>query len=155
MSWCRMHPPVLKIGPGISRKKGSFLAVRTGYGPPDWIALHNCISILGDDKDCRKGSWASTNVKKHQAKAFDQHESQGGVSCILLRMPDKSRWVIPWKILKPLREKNATLSLITLEQIGAIRWVKKFDDEPKYDWLTPLMEWRDKCLNQPTQELLT
>ena len=140
LSWCRMHPPVLKIGPGVKKKRGSFLAVRTGHGPPDWIALHKGKSILGDDKDCRKGSWASTNVKKHQAKAFNQHEAQGGIACILLRMPDKSRWVIPWKILKPLREKNATISLSRLDEIGARQWVIKDPDEPAYDWLNPLLE---------------
>ena len=143
LSWCRMHPPVLKIGPGVPRKRGSFLAVRTGHGPPDWIALHKGISILGDDKDCRKGSWASGNVKRHQAKAFDRHEAQGGIACILLRMPNKSRWVIPWEILKPLCQKNATLSLSRLGEIGALRWVMKDPNEPDYDWLNPLLEWHD------------
>jgi penicillin-binding protein-related factor A (putative recombinase) len=139
-----MHPPIIKIGPGLAKKRGSFLAVRTGKGPPDWIALHKGISILGDDKDCKSGGWSTKNLKKHQARAFDQHEEQGGISCVLLRMPDKSRWVLPWKILKPLWEKNATLSLSKLEDIKALRWAKKFDDEPKYDWLTPLMEWMEK-----------
>jgi|TARA_R100000234_G_C4979659_1_gene170176 penicillin-binding protein-related factor A (putative recombinase) len=140
LSWCRMNPPVLKIGPGHPRKRGSFLAVRTGKGPPDWIALHKGLSIIGDDKDCRNGSWATTNIKTHQVKAFNQHEEQNGVACILLRMPDKSRWVIPWKVLKPLREKNATISLSRLEEIGAKRWVIKDPNEPAYDWLNPLLE---------------
>ena len=142
LSWCRMHPPVLKIGPGNPRKRGSFLAVRTGSGPPDWIAQHKGISIIGDDKDSKSERWSTRNVKPHQAKAFDLHELQGGIAVILLRMPDKSRWVIPWKILKPLWEKKGTLNLKLLSDIGAFNWVLKCENEPAYDWLTPLLEWK-------------
>tara|TARA_R100000458_G_C8274243_1_gene249166 strand:- start:2189 stop:2713 length:525 start_codon:yes stop_codon:yes gene_type:complete len=148
LSWCRMNPPILKIGPGNSNKRGSFLAVRTGSGPPDWIALHNGLSIIGDDKDCKSKSWKTTNLKKHQAKAFDYHEKQGGLACVLLRMHDKSRWVLPWKILRPLWEKNATLNINKLKDIGAFNWQIKCANEPAYDWLTPLLDWKNKTGEQ-------
>ena len=51
IAWCRMHPPVLKVGKGRASKRGSFLAVRTGKGPPDWVCVANGLSILGDDKE--------------------------------------------------------------------------------------------------------
>jgi len=142
LSWCRMHPPVIKVGPGSSRKRGSFLAVRTGYGPPDWIALHNGLSIIGDDKDSKSLRWSTRNVKDHQAKAFDRHESQGGLAVILLRMPDKSRWAIPWKLLRPVWTEKKSLCMQKLVDLGAFQWVHKCQGEPAYDWLTPLLNWR-------------
>jgi penicillin-binding protein-related factor A (putative recombinase) len=149
--WMRMHPPILKIGPGRKTNKGSFLAVRTGKGPPDWIVLADGMSILGDDKDSKGKRWSTWNVKKHQAVAFDRHEAQKGVSCVLLRMHDRSRWVIPWAMLRPFWEARATLGLDDLNEMGALQWVQKEPDNPNYDWLTPLLEWIDTkewCLNQ-------
>jgi len=147
--WMRMHPPIIKIGPGRKANKGSFLAVRTGKGPPDWIVLADGVSILGDDKDSKSRRWSTWNVKKHQAKAFDRHEAQKGVSCVLLRMSDRSRWVIPWEVLRPLWEARATLVVDDLLAMGAMPWIKKEPDNPNYDWLTPLLEWaaekKEKC----------
>jgi len=142
LSWNRMHPPVLKVGPGHPKKRGSFLAVRTGSGPPDWIAIHKGVSIIGDDKDSKGKYWSTRNLKNHQAIAFDQHESQGGIAVILLRMPDKSRWVVPWKLFRPIWEKKGTLSINDLLEIGAFQWAHKCEGEPAYDWLTPLLKWR-------------
>jgi penicillin-binding protein-related factor A (putative recombinase) len=142
LAWCRMHPPVLKIGAGRRDKAGSFLAVRTGKGPPDWVAVCNGISILGDDKDCKtKTGWQLGNVKKHQAKDFDTWEEQGGIACILLRMPDKSRWVLPWQNIKTLWAGGKTIKLEQLCDIGFL-WEYTVDSEPNYDWLTPLLRWR-------------
>tara|TARA_R100000315_G_C5222080_1_gene133738 strand:+ start:694 stop:1245 length:552 start_codon:yes stop_codon:yes gene_type:complete len=150
--WLAMHPPVLKIGKGHKNKKGSFLAVRTGKGPPDWIALHKGMSILGDDKDSRKVKWATGNVKKHQATAFDLHQRNGGLSCVLLRMHDYSRWVIPWPVLKPYFERRASIGIDDLEKMGAMPWHKRNDDNPNYDWLTPLLNWKTKCSEKITEE---
>jgi len=141
--WIRLYPPILKVGEGKKNRKGSFLAVYTGKGPPDWILLHNNLSILGDDKDCKKSPWGSYQLKKHQAEAFNKHEKQGGLACVLLRMPDRSRWIIPWKILKPLWATREKLDLQKLNEIGAFQWQKnpKFPKRPNYDWLTPLLDW--------------
>ena len=146
LHWMRMHPPVLKVGPGMKTRKGSFLAIRTGKGPPDWIAVHSGLSILGDDKDSRSKRWSTWNVKKHQAKAFDMHDANGGVSCVLLRTQDGTRWCIPWIMLKPFWENRATIGNDDLNEMGALLWQKKEEENPKYDWLTPLVEWREKCL---------
>jgi len=139
--WMPMHPPVLKIGPGKKANRGSFLAVRTGKGPPDWIALHNGLSILGDDKDSKQTRWSTWNLKKHQAEAFDRHELQNGISCVLLRMSDNSRWCIPWIMLKPFWESRATIGLEDLQSMGALLWEKREEDNPNYDWLSPLLRW--------------
>ena len=141
--WMRMHPPILKIGPGKKSNKGSFLAVRTGKGPPDWIVLCNGLSILGDDKDSRSKRWSTWNVKKHQAADFDKHEQQKGLACVLLRMHDGSRWCIPWMMLKPFWENRGTIGLDDLTEMGALPWVKKESDNPNYDWLTPLLKWNE------------
>lgn len=139
--WCRMHPPHIKVGPGSRTKPGSYLAVRTGKGPPDWVVLTNSLSIIGDDKDCKsEKGWATANVKKHQAKHFDWWESHGGIACILLRMPDKSRWVIPWKHLKNLHKYGHTVKTTSISSIG-FKWEYSVDNEPNYDWLTPLLRW--------------
>tara|TARA_R100000657_G_C4575409_1_gene39537 strand:- start:90 stop:557 length:468 start_codon:yes stop_codon:yes gene_type:complete len=145
--WMRMSPPVLKVGPGMKTRKGSFLAVYVGKGPPDWIVLHAGLSILGDDKDSKKVRWSTGNVKKHQAQAFEKHEQNGGQACVLLRMHDRSRWVVPWEMLRPHWENRATLSVEDLVEMDAIQWRKKEPENPNYDWLTPLMEWRakEKC----------
>jgi len=140
LAWCRMHPPVLKVGPGLKSKRGSFLATRTGKGPPDWVAVHEGYSILGDDKDCKALSWYSVNVKAHQAKHFDAWEKNGGIACVLLRMGDRSRWVIPWSNLRPMWEQKKYISMDMLSEI-AINWQYKCKGEPAYDWLTPLLEW--------------
>lgn len=146
LSWLRMHPPVLKCGPGLSTKRGSFLAVRTGKGPPDWIAQVDGLSVLGDDKDSRSGPWGTWNLKKHQADAFEAHERQGGLSVVLLRMPDRTRWCIPWQILKPYWISRARLNREKLEEMGAIPWIAHKPDQPRYDWLAPLLDWREECL---------
>ena len=139
--WCRMHPPILKVGPGMKKKSGSFLAVRTGKGPPDWVALTNSLSIIGDDKDCKtQRGWATANIKKHQAKHFDWWESHGGIACILLRMPDRSRWVIPWKNIKEHWESGIIVKPTFITSIG-FKWQYSDDKEPNYDWLTPLLQW--------------
>ena len=140
--WCRMNPPIIKIGAGSSRRKGSFLAVRTGKGPPDWWALSNGVSILGDDKESKSETWYVKNIKQHQAKDLQKHEDQGGVSCILLRSHDRTRRVIPWKMLKPYYLKSCQISVQMLHDMGAMVWEKPFDDEPNYDWLTPLLRWK-------------
>ena len=106
------------------------------------------MSILGDDKDCKKAPWGTYQVKKHQAQSFDTHERQGGVACVLLRMDDKSRWVIPWSRLKPLWRNREKLTINDLESIG-FKWAEKEAVNKKtrkkemipYDWLTPLLEW--------------
>ena len=143
LTWCRMHPPTLKVGAGLRSKRGSFLAIRTGKGPPDWVAMVNGISILGDDKDCKADSWYTQNIKKHQAKHFDEWEAQGGLSCILLRMGDKSRWVIPWSSLRDYYGDSKYIKMEVLKEIGFL-WVHKCDGEPNYDWLTPLLEWHNE-----------
>ena len=142
LAWCRMHPPVLKIGKGQAAKRGSFLAVRTGKGPPDWVCVVDGLSILGDDKDSKSASgWATKNLKKHQAKHFDYWERHGGVACILLRMYDKSRWVVPWTLLRPFWEQGKTINLPMLNEIG-YSWVYSKDKtQPNYDWLSPLIQW--------------
>lgn len=146
--WFRLQPPVLKVGVGTRDQKGSFLAVYTGKGPPDWVMLTGGVSILGDDKDCKKAPWRSSQVKPHQANDFDLHERQGGIACVLLRMDDKSRWVIPWSRLKPLWKLKKSLCLYDIQQIG-MPWAskearnkktKKIEQIP-YDWLTPLLEF--------------
>tara|TARA_R100000315_G_scaffold62272_2_gene43033 strand:+ start:2789 stop:3319 length:531 start_codon:yes stop_codon:yes gene_type:complete len=148
IAWCRMHPPVLKVGKGRSSKRGSFLAVRTGKGPPDWVCVANGLSILGDDKDCKNlAGWATKNVKKHQAKHFDYWDRNGGVSCILLRMADKSRWVIPWKILRPFWEQGKTLTITNVLEIGYKWEYTKDESQPNYDWLTPLLRWVEEQKN--------
>ena len=139
LCWLRLTPPVLKIGAGKKSRRGSFLAVYTGKGPPDWIAVHKGLSILGDDKESRKVKWSTGNVKKHQATAFDLHEQNGGISCVLLRMHDNSRWVVPWPILKPYFVKRRTIGIEDLHEMGALLWIKKEEDNPNYDWLTPLL----------------
>ena len=142
LSWCRMHPPVLKIGPGRRTKSGSFLAVRIGKGPPDWVALASGISIMGDDKDCKnRTGWPTVNLKKHQAGHFNRWEDQGGVACVLLRMPDRSRWVVPWQNLKKPWEGGKTIKLEQLPDIG-FPWEYTVQEEPNYDWLSPLLRWR-------------
>ena len=144
-SWLRMHPPVL-IKPEVK-------AIFTGKGPPDWILLHKGTSILGDDKDSRKSPWRTKNIKRHQVKAFELHEKNGGIACILLRMDDYSRWMIPWKELRKLGDKG-TLEIQcgilvdkkTGEPIGkkwdekeAINKKTKMSQMIPYDWLTPLL----------------
>ena len=145
LAWCRMHPPVLKIGKGIPSKRGSFLAVRTGKGPPDWVCLTGGLSILGDDKDCKnERGWASVNVKKHQAKHFDYWERNGGIACILLRLHDKSRWVIPWSLLRPFWAQNKLITPAIVEEIGHKWEYTDNKSQPNYDWLTPLLRWWDE-----------
>jgi len=148
LSWLPMHPPVLKIGAGMKSRRGSFLAVRTGKGPPDWVALAGSLSILGDDKSSKSMRWQLSNVHKHQATAFDKWESQGGVACILLRHHDQSRWVIPWQNMKEEWEVRTSYKLEDMERVG-FPWAKPFDNEPNYDWLTPLLKWRN---NESCQE---
>ena len=140
LSWLPMHPPVLKIGAGAVGRRGSFLAVRTGKGPPDWVALSNEISILGDDKSSKSMRWQLSNVHKHQAASFDKWESQGGIACVLLRHHDNSRWVIPWKNMKDDWEARTSYKLEDLPLKGFV-WEKPLDDEPNYDWLSPLLKW--------------
>ena len=142
LAWLRMHPPVLKVGKGSRSKRGSFLAVRTGKGPPDWIGVSDGLTILGDDKDCKSARWSTRNVKDHQAKAFDQFEAHGGTSVVLLRMADRSRWVLPWTILRPLWVEKKSVTMGQLIEVGAFRWQIRSEDEPAYDWLTPLLKWR-------------
>lgn len=153
LSWLRMHPPIQVIDNNIG-KPGQFLACYRGKGPPDWIALHNGISILGDDKDCKKLPWGSWNIKKHQASSFDQHQKNGGIACILLRMPDRSRWVLSWSRLKPLWDNRVSLEVLnntlvdskTKEDVGAKLWMEKEATVKgevmmvPFDWLTPLLE---------------
>ena len=80
--WMRMHPPILKIGPGKKGNKGSFLAVRTGKGPPDWIVLCNGLSILGDDKDSKACLCASKNARPKQVVySLDNAKTILGSSC--------------------------------------------------------------------------
>ena len=146
ISWLRMHPPVVKCGPGVPNKRGSFTAIWAGKGPPDWCALADGIAILGDDKDSRSGPWGSWNVKKHQAKAFDEHERQGGISCVPLRMPDRTRWCIPWQMLKPYWENRCRITETELTEMGALPWIAHKPDQPRYDWLAPLLKWREECL---------
>ena len=140
LSWLPMHPPVLKIGAGAVGRRGSFLAVRTGKGPPDWGALSNEISILGDDKSSKSMRWQLSNVHKHQAASFDKWESQGGIACVLLRHHDNSRWVIPWKNMKDDWEARTSYKLEDMPLKGFV-WEKPLDDEPNYDWLSPLLKW--------------
>ena len=140
LAWCRMHPPVLKVGPGLRTKRGSFLAVRTGKGPPDWCAITKHKHIIGDDKDCKKAPWYSKQVKTHQASIFDAYERFGATAVILLRMPDKSRRCVPWSLLRKWWEVGTSFHVDELEDIGAFQWQKKCDNEPAYDWLTPLLE---------------
>jgi len=67
LSWLPMHPPVLKIGAGAVGRRGSFLAVRTGKGPPDWVALSNEISILVTTKvqnPCVGNCLMSINIRR-------------------------------------------------------------------------------------------
>ena len=143
LAWCRMHPPVLKIGKGIRSKRGSFFAVRTGKGPPDWVCVADGLSILGDDKDCKNiAGWSTKNVKKHQARHFDYWERNGGIACILLRLADKSRWVIPWAVLRPLWEQGKTLNQEKVTEIGYNWEYTEDESQPNYDWLSPLMKWR-------------
>ena len=145
LAWCRMHPPVLKVGKGLKSKRGSFLAVRTGKGPPDWGCVCRGLSILGDDKDCKnEKGWSTKNVKKHQAKHFDYWERNGGIACVLLRMHDKSRWVIPWQELRPFWEGGKSLSLKDVADIGQSWDYTNDKTQPNYDWLTPLLQWRDE-----------
>ena len=146
--WFPFHPRVLKIGAGRKDKKGSFLGVYTQKAPPDWIALSGGLCILGDDKDSKSHRWALRNIKPHQARALDAHESQGGVSVILLRMADKSRWCIPWRLLRPCMTEKNSVSIEELIELGAIRWQIKCADEPPYDWLTPLLSWLKPEENQ-------
>ena len=142
LSWFRMHPPVLRVGPGRRNKRGSFLAVRTGFGPPDWVALTNAIALLGDDKNCKGSRWDPRNVKKHQAEAFDDFQSQGGIAVVLLRMDSKSRWVLPWSWLKPYWDTKKSITTELLEnKINGLQWRFKSEGNPAYDWLTPLLEW--------------
>jgi len=141
LAWMPMHPPVLKIGAGRAGRKGSFLAVRTGKGPPDWVALCDGVSILGDDKSSKNERWQLSNVHKHQAAAFDKWEAEGGVACVLLRHHDGSRWVIPWQTMKADWEARTSYKLEHMPDKGFI-WAKPFDNEPNYDWLTPLLQWR-------------
>ncbi len=141
LAWLRMHPPVLKIGAGNVGRKGSFLAVRTGKGPPDWIAVADGVSILGDDKSSKSVRWQLSNIHKHQAKAFDDWEKHGGIACILLRHHDQSRWVIPWSVMRSDWESRTSYKISDVEQIG-FSWEKPFDNEPNFDWLAPLLKWR-------------
>ena len=143
LCWFRFSPPVLKIGAGKTSKRGSFLAVYTGKAPPDWIALVDGLSVLGDDKESRSKSWSTRNLHKHQADAFESHQNQGGLSVVLLRMHDKSRWVVPWDLLRPYWVSKKYISLPDLAEMGAMIWQIKDPDEPApYDWLTPLLKWR-------------
>ena len=84
--------------------------------------------------------WATANIKKHQAKHFDWWESHGGIACILLRMPDRSRWVIPWKNIKEHWESGIIVKPTFITSIG-FKWQYSDDKEPNYDWLTPLLQW--------------
>tara|TARA_R110002167_G_scaffold28830_3_gene96453 strand:- start:1213 stop:1791 length:579 start_codon:yes stop_codon:yes gene_type:complete len=155
--WMPMHPPVINIGPGTKKRPGSFLAAWKGKGPPDWIALCSGISILGDDKDARKSPWRTKNIKPHQVDAFQLHVKNGGLACILLRMPDYSRWVLPWSDLRQIGSKGS-LEIVdgilvdkkTGEPIG-LKWNEKEAINRKtnktqmipFDWLTPLLESAD------------
>jgi len=139
LMWMPFHPQVLKVGKGLSSKKGSFLAIWKGKAPPDWCAITKDMFILGDDKDCKGDVWWSGNVKEHQAKYFDQFEEYGGVSCVLLRMKDRSRWVVPWKKLRPLWVNGGSLNLESVGRYG-LQWKYKCEGQPNYDWLTPLKE---------------
>jgi hypothetical protein len=49
-------------------------------------------------------------------------------------------------MLKPFWENRATIGNDDLNEMGALPWQKKEEENPKYDWLTPLVEWRKKCL---------
>jgi penicillin-binding protein-related factor A (putative recombinase) len=143
LCWFPFYPPTLKIGTGTKQRRGSFLAVYTGKAPPDWIALADGLSILGEDKDSRSERWSTRQIKPHQAAAFDAHENQGGLSVILLRHHDRSRWVIPWQCLKPLWVDKKTLTITDLQNAGFLQWQTRETDEPApYDWFVPLMKWR-------------
>tara|TARA_R110002020_G_scaffold12489_5_gene45827 strand:+ start:2301 stop:2804 length:504 start_codon:yes stop_codon:yes gene_type:complete len=141
--WMPFHPPVLKVGKGLSSKRGSFLAVWKGKAPPDWCAFTKDLRIIGDDKDCKGDVWWTGNVKPHQGKHFDLFEKFGGKACVLLRMKDRSRWVLPWKLLRPLWVNGGSISLDNVENYG-LKWKHKCDGEPKYDWLAPLMEFHNE-----------
>ena len=144
LCWFPFYPPTLKIGPGKKGRRGSFLAVYTGKAPPDWVALCSGLCILGEDKDSRSARWSTRQVKPHQAKAFDDHELQGGLSLVLLRHHDRSRWVIPWSALKPLWEQKKTLTIEDLNAAEFPQWQTREQDEPApYDWLEPLKKWRE------------
>jgi|TARA_B100000214_G_scaffold325300_1_gene262758 penicillin-binding protein-related factor A (putative recombinase) len=138
--WMPFAPQVLKVGKGLSTKKGSFLAIWKGKAPPDWCAITKQMFILGDDKDCKGDVWWTGNVKPHQAKHFDRFEEHGGKSCVLLRMKDRSRWVLPWKLLRPIWVNGGSISLDNIEKYG-LKWKHKCVGEPNYDWLSPLQEF--------------
>ena len=148
LAWLRMHPPVLRIGKGSRSKPGSFLGVRTGKGPPDWVGVSQGLAILGDDKDCKSERWSTNNVKAHQAKAFDAFEVHGGTSVVLLRMCDKSRWVLPWQMLRPLWSEKRSVTISQLVELGALKWQIKAEGEPAYDWLTPLQTYLSEVCDE-------
>lgn len=101
--WLRTGAEVRQIG---ATDAGTFKAVRSKAGPPDFFVMAGGLAILGDFKETRKATWPFVNLEEHQAKGLDAHQRQGGASVLLLRfLPPKGRpetFVVLWRLLGPL-----------------------------------------------------
>ncbi len=137
----------------IRRLPGGEVVVRPrGDGPPDYLLLAGLdptspyplpLSIVADAKEAEGDDWKFSNLKDHQAAAFDAWEAQGGLALVFLRYAVPGRdvcYTLPWRRLGPLwhrwaaatRAKAGTASLrLTDAPTVGVPWAGA-------DWLTPL-----------------
>ena len=94
-------PPPMRILHG--NKNGTFTAVYTADGPPDYVLLAGGRAVMAEAKQCHQERWSLGNLHAHQGKRLDQWEAQGGSGCVLLQhVASGTSWVLPWSQLGPV-----------------------------------------------------
>lgn len=104
-------PPPMRIL--HANRNGTFSAVYTAEGPPDYMALAGGVALLVEAKECNAERWPLKNLHPHQGARLDDWEAQGGRGAVLLRhVKSSSAWVLPWSLLGPVwhrwHDKHAT-----------------------------------------------
>jgi len=94
-AWVVRTPPRFRV---IKRTKGGqFIGVyqKQDGGPPDYTAFSRGLCFGFDAKDCAGDRWPLSNLKDHQAKAFNLLNLHGGMAFILLRFRGDG-YLVPW-----------------------------------------------------------
>lgn len=117
--------PVKQLG--SVAPNGTFLAIRTGEGPPDFMGTltDSGRGVIFDAKSCEADRWPLSGLALHQAR--DLEAAPHAFAFVALRMADASAWVLPWANLSILywawragevKRGGASLDAATADRLG-------------------------------------